>query len=454
MTASSPTAPPIGEGTRCRWFSLTGTTRTLRFVVVLAVLGGLPSACSRSGAGAAAPVLGWYVNPDNGGQAELAAACTAASGGRYRITVSTLPNSASGQREQLVRRLAAKDRSIALMSLDPPFVAEFAEAGFLRPFTTAEAAGLTAGVLSGPVDAATWNGRLVAAPFWANSQLLWYRRSAAARAGLDPATGPVTWDQVIAAAERAGVTTEVQGARYEGYMVLISALVASAGGAVLDHPEAGRDAHPAIDTPAGHRAADVIDRLAHSKAADPGLATADEEAARTAFQGGRGGFMTNWAYIYGAASEAVASGSLGPAVLDDIAWARWPRVDPARPSRPPLGGIDLGVSAFTRHPDQAVDAVRCLTTGDSQRRYMLKSKNPAARAAVYDDAAVRRAFPMADLIRESISDAAPRPKTPYYTDVSTAVVRTFHPPAAVRPQRTPAAADRLVTGVLHDKVLL
>ena len=30
------------------------------------------------------------------------------------------------------------------MSLDPPFVAEFAEAGFLRPFTTAEAAGLTA----------------------------------------------------------------------------------------------------------------------------------------------------------------------------------------------------------------------------------------------------------------------------------------------------------------------
>jgi multiple sugar transport system substrate-binding protein len=198
----------------------------------------------------------------------------------------------------------------------------------------------------------------------------------------------------------------------------------------------------------------VLARLAHSRAADPGLATADEEAARAGYQGPRGGFMTNWAYIYGAASEAVASGAVDRAVLDDIAWARWPRVDPARPSRPPLGGIDLGVSAFTRHPDQAVDAVRCLTTGDSQRRYMLKSKNPAARAAVYDDAAVRRAFPMADLIRESIADAAPRPKTPYYTDVSAAVVRTFHPPAAVRPQRTPAAADRLVTGVLHDKVLL
>jgi len=158
--------------------------------------------------------------------------------------------------------------------------------------------------------------------------------------------------------------------------------------------------------------------------------------------------------VYGAASEAVESGALPKDVLDDFGWARWPRVAPERPSRPPLGGIDLGVSAFTRHPDLAVDAVRCLTTAESQRRYMLKSKNPAARAAVYDDPEVRRVFPMADLIRESIGDAAPRSKTPYYTDVSAALARTFHPPASVDPARTPRAADRLVVGVLHDRVLL
>jgi multiple sugar transport system substrate-binding protein len=184
------------------------------------------------------------------------------------------------------------------------------------------------------------------------------------------------------------------------------------------------------------------------------MATADEEAARAAFQADRGGFMTNWAYIYGAALEAVESGSLPRRVLDDIAWARWPRVDPERPSRPPLGGIDLGISAFTRHPELAVEAVGCLTTTDSQRHYMLKSKNPAARAVVYDDPEVRRVFPMAELFRESIAAATPRPKTPYYTDVSAAVVRVFHPPASVRPETTPSAADRLVVGVLHDRVLL
>jgi multiple sugar transport system substrate-binding protein len=73
---------------------------------------------------------------------------------------------------------------------------------------------------------------------------------------------------------------------------------------------------------------------------------------------------------------------------------------------------------------------------------------------VYEDREVRRVFPMADLIRESIDEAAPRPRTPYYTDVSASVVRTFHPPRAVDPERTPAAAARLIVDVLHDRVLL
>jgi multiple sugar transport system substrate-binding protein len=422
----------------------------VKHVLAIALVAGVLSGCGGSSA-AGPPVLNWYINPDNGGQAQLAAKC---STGRYRIKTSTLPNDATGQREQLVRRLAAKDSSIALMSLDPPFVAEFAEAGFLRPFTDGEAGAFSDGVLAGPIESARLAGRLVAAPFWANSQLLWYRKSVAAKAGLDLSRPGATWDDLIGTAERAGVTVEVQGDRYEGYMVWISALVASAGGRVLLDPEKGKNATPGLDSDAGRRAAAVIAGLAHSKAADPALSTAEEEPARAAFQGPRGGFMTNWAYVYGAAQEAVADGSLPKAVFDDIGWSRYPKVDAAHDSRPPLGGIDLGVTAFTPHPDLAVEAARCITSAPSQEQYMLKSKNPAARAMVYDSPDVRRVFPMADLIRESIGAAEPRPKTPYYTDVSTAVVRVFHPPAAVRPDRTPRKAARLVVDVLHDRVLL
>lgn len=423
-----------------------------RHIALFLALVTILSACSQAESGP--PVLNWYINPDNGGQAALAEKCSTASNGAFRIAVSVLPNDATAQREQLVRRLAAKDASIDLMSLDPPFIPEFAAAGFLRTFTEAEAAELTDGVLEGPVDSATWEERLVAAPFWANTQLLWYRKSVAGRSGVDPSSRPVTWGQIIDGAEQAQATVGVQGNRYEGYMVLVSALVSSAGGQILRNPEAGKDVDPAIDSEAGRRASAVIAALAGSGARDPALSTSDEEAARAAFQGERGGYMVNWPYVYGAAQEAVAGGTLDQEVLDDIGWARYPQVESGMESRPPLGGISLGIGAFSSHDDLAIEAVRCITSVDSQIEYMVGAKNPGARAEVYDDPEVREIFPMADLIRESIDASAPRPKTPYYTDVSTAVVRSFHPPSSVDPERTPERAAKLIVDVLNDRVLL
>lgn len=399
------------------------------------------------------PTLTWYTNPDNGGQETLAAECTEAAEGEYRIEISELPADADSQREQLVRRLAANDSSIDLMSLDVVFVPEFAEAGFLRPFTEDEAETLTRDVLEGPLETTQWNDELVAAPFWANTQLLWYRKSIAEQAGLDPANEPVTWDQVIEAAAATDTTVEVTGSRYEGYMVWISSLVSSAGGKVIEDPAAGRDATPTLESEAGRTAAEIIRRLA-DEAANPQLSTAIEETARNGFQSDSGGFMVNWPYVYGAASEAVEGGSLDQAVFDDIGWARVPRVDDGTESAPPLGGINLGVGAFGDHQDLAVDAVNCITSVESQTEYMLAEGNSGARAAVFDDPEVREAFPMADLIRDSIDTAVPRPRSAYYPDISAATVREFHPPGSVDPGSTPADADQLIVNVLQDKQLL
>jgi multiple sugar transport system substrate-binding protein len=422
-------------------------------VAAALAVGATVAACG-GGDDGGTPTLTWYTNPDNGGQEALAETCTEAADGEYRIEVAVLPSDADSQREQLVRRLAANDSSIDLMSLDVVFVPEFAEAGFLRPFSEDEARGLTEDVLDGPLETAQWDDELVAAPFWANTQLLWFRRSVAEQAGLDPENEPVTWDQIIDAALETETTVEVTGSRYEGYMVWISSLVASAGGEILEDPEAGRDATPTLDTEAGRAAADIIHRVATDGVADPQLSTAIEENARAGFQADDGGFMVNWPYVYGAASTAVDDGSLDQATFDDIGWARVPRVDEGTESAPPLGGINLGVGAFGDHQDLAVDAVGCITAVESQTEYMLAEGNSGARSEVFDDPEVREAFPMADLIRDSIDTASPRPRSSYYPDVSAATVREFHPPASVDPDRTPAAADELIVNVLQDKQLL
>ena len=75
--------------------------------------------CGGGGESNGAAHLTWYINPDNGGQATLAKQCSEQSEGAFTISTQVLPTEADAQREQLVRRLAAKDSSIDLMSLDP-----------------------------------------------------------------------------------------------------------------------------------------------------------------------------------------------------------------------------------------------------------------------------------------------------------------------------------------------
>ena len=66
----------------------------------MAVLGSVAmSACADDDAGGP-PTLTWYINPDNGGQAELAAKCGDASDGAFRIETQILPNETDQQREQ------------------------------------------------------------------------------------------------------------------------------------------------------------------------------------------------------------------------------------------------------------------------------------------------------------------------------------------------------------------
>lgn len=426
-----------------------------RLAMLAALLVGAAGLAACSGDESGAPTLVWYTNPDNGGQATLAQECTESADGAYRIETQTLPNEADAQREQLVRRLAAGDSSVDLMSLDPPFVAEFANAEYLLPITDeADVDALTEGVLDAPLETAFWNDELVATPFWANTQLLWYRQSVAEEAGVDPTAEDFTWDDMIDAAEATNRRIGVQSRRYEGYMVWINALVSSAGGTIVENAAEGADATPSMASPAGNEAADIVDRLANSSAAPADISTAGEEEARSLFQSDAGGFMVNWPYVYAAAKGEIDSGALAPQVLEDIAWARYPRTDAERPSAPPLGGINLAIGNFTQHPDAAIDAVTCITTVENNVQYMVEAGNPAARGAAYDDPAVREAFPMADLIRESINEAAPRPVTPYYGDVSASVQRTWHPARSVRSPGTPEETDQYMGEVLSGDRLL
>jgi multiple sugar transport system substrate-binding protein len=247
----------------------------------------------------------------------------------------------------------------------------------------------------------------------------------------------------------------VQGNRYEGYTVWINALIEGAGTSVLLNPEAEvEDLELGLSEPGAEEGAAVIAELVDAGVAGPAVSTAQEEEARALFQGDSGGFMVNWPYVWQAANGEADAGSLDAAVIDDIGWTIYPQTVEGEDSAPPFGGIMLGIGAFTEHPDEALEAAACITSPESRTEYMLFSGNPSASEESYSDPEVVEAFPMAEVILESLQNAKPRPQTPFYNEVSESLQRTYHPPSSVQSDSTPDEAAELIVGVLNKEVLL
>jgi multiple sugar transport system substrate-binding protein len=386
------------------------------------------------------PTLHWYVfNEPSGAFGEAAHRCTAGADGRYVIELAPLPADADQQREQLARRLAAGDAAIDLLGMDVIWTAEFAEAGWILPWPESLARDVSDGRLAGPLASASYDGRLWAAPFTTNTQLLWYRADRVA----EP---PATWDELIRVAEQLGDggRFQLQGERYEGLTVFFVSLLASGGGSVLsaDGREVSLEPRPT------RRALALMQRLATSPAADPALASSREDHTRLAFESGSSAFMVNYTYVWPSAQANA------PAVAEHMRWARWPAVGPELPSRVTIGGINLGVSAHSRWPELAFAAAACITSEENQRIAAQRGGLPPTTAALYDDPAVRRTFPFADVLRATLRDAVQRPQSPLYSDVSLAIARTLHPLRDLEPEHDAQRLREAVARALRSEGLL
>jgi multiple sugar transport system substrate-binding protein len=398
---------------------------------VVALCGGvLIAGCGGSG-GSGPATLNWFVAIQPGGSIqEIAKRCTEQSGGRYEIALELLPTDADPQREQLVRRLGAEDSSVDLIGMDIPWTAEFANAGWLLPYTGALAEQASKDAFDSAVTAASFEGKLYGAPFNSNTQLLFYRKD------LVPQP-PTTWDQMIDQAEQLDTTIQVQAQRYEGYVVLFNSLLASAGGELLSGPE--EVALPQGPTEAALR---IIGKLANSPAAAPDISTSDEDSARLGYESGASAFMVNYTFAYGSAGENA------PDIQKNTGVARYPEVVPGMPSHPPLGGFNIGVSAFSDHPDLAFQAAACITSPEGQLLATELDGLPPSNQTLYTNPVVTEAFPgFAPLVKQSLDDAAPRALTPAYTDLSLAIQRTLHPPSKIDPDDVGSTYDELKANV-------
>ena len=289
---------------------------------------------------------------------------------------------------------------------------------------------LTDGMSPAPLKTGTWKDKLVAAPFWANTQLLWYRKSVAEAAGVDPTSARFTWDQIIEAAAATG-----QEDRRPGRAATRATWCGStrwsppAAGRSSSDAEAGADATPSHGV-AGRRRGrrdhrqPRAARRRHRPTVDRG-----EEEARVAVPGRR----------------RLVHGQLAVRLRRRAPARRGRHARPVGGRRHRLGPLPAGrrgpaeraaarrhqpraSAPSAKHPDQASRRSKCITSLENNASTCSTTGNPAAVRRV--PTTTRRCVRPSRWPTSSVTpspSAGPRPLTPYYGDVVGSVQQHLAP---------------------------
>ncbi len=272
----------------------------------------------------------------------------------------------------------------------------------------------------------TVDGKLIGLPWFTDAGLLYYRTDLLQKYGFSGP--PTTWDELQSMAktiqdgERAAGNPDFwgfvwQGNAYEGLTCDALEWIKSSNGGTIISPDK-------VITINNQNAIDAVDRAAGwvGTISPPGVTSFGEEDARNMWQAGNAAFMRNWPYAYslGNATDSAIQGKFDVSPL------------PAGPGGQPaatLGGWQLAVSKYSKHPDVAADVAMFLASPAEQKiRAIQGSFNPTVMS-LYKDPQVLEAAPFFGSLYDVFINAVARPSTataPNYNEVSTAFFNAVH----------------------------
>ncbi|HEX2863637.1 MAG TPA: ABC transporter substrate-binding protein [Deinococcales bacterium] len=251
----------------------------------------------------------------------------------------------------------------------------------------------------------TVDGRLLAIPHVTDAGLLFYRTDLLAKYGYSHP--PTSWDELtemaarVQAGERAagkkGFWGYVwQGGQYEGLTCDALEWITTYGGGNIVEP----DGKVTINNPQAVAALQMA-RNWIGTISPPNVLSMDEDGARAVWDAGNALFMRNWPYAYGL-SEKPESQAHGRFDVEPL-----PK-GPAGVGAATLGGWQLAVSVNTRHPKEAADLVRYMTSDKVEKAWAMLGYN-SSRSAVYKDPEVLAANPFYARMPSILDAAVSRP---------------------------------------------
>jgi len=314
--------------------------------------------------------------------------------------------------DKFVTVAGAKDASFDIVSMDVPFVPEFAAAGWTIPVDDILPKEEQAKFFQGTLHGATYEGKLWGVPWYNNGPGLYYRKDLFDAKGLKP---PKTYDELLNAAKTlqtadlAGFAMQLP--QNEGGIINWMEYLWGYGGdlvddklnVVVDQGSAGVDGMQKI--------LDFIykDKIIPEAALQFKLG-AD---VMNLFRGGKVAMIRLW---FSNAGDLYKDDSTIKQNQWDV--APLPSKDGAKPGAGCLGDWNLGVSKFSTKQKEALEAVKILTGQENQRARFYDGGFLPARPAVFDDPEIQKKYPYAKAAQASFEELKPRPVTPFYPQMS------------------------------------
>jgi len=335
-----------------------------------------------------------------------------------KIRHMEMPENTGAQHDAYVTYLSAKDSTVDIYTMDIIWPAEFASAGWVLPLGDKFLPNERKAFLPGPIDGCTYKGEIYAVPWFTDAGLLYYRKDLLKEANLKP---PKNWKEFVRQAKLLSEKHNIhgfvfQGQQYEGLVCNYLEYVWGNGGDVID-----KKGNVVLDSPKAVEALKfMVDMVQTHKLTPEGVTTYKEEESRQVFTNGEAVFLRNWPYVWALAQDA----SKGSKVVDKVG------ITPVPGKRgkgaATLGGWNLGISAFSEHPEEAWKFIKFLTGEKAQKVFALQSARLPTRHTIYKDKEVLAYAPHYADFYQVFLNARPRPSGPLYPQISDQIQIAVH----------------------------
>jgi len=320
-----------------------------------------------------------------GHQRDLALAKKFSQQTGIKVNVVPHPAASDASYSQLARAFSTHSSSIDVAMIDVVWPGAFAPFLVdLKPKLGAQSKIHAPGIVASD----TVGGKLVAMPWFGDFGMLYYRTDLLKKYGYS--APPTTWTQLFAMAKKIQDGEKATSPNFSGFVFQGNAyegltcdslewIASSGGGHFIDNGKA---------TINNARAAAVLDlfRKNIGVTTPRGVTTYQEGETHTAFIDGDAAFMRNWPYAYSLAQAA------GSKVAGKFAVAPLPHGSGGG-SVATVGGWQLAVSKYSKHPDASIEFVRYMTSKPVEKFDTITNSNVPTIPSLARDPAVKKVAP-------------------------------------------------------------